>query len=208
VQTNWPGGIYATATLAGSRPGVNIAGCWSSLLHFGLEGYTEVTRKIINATRRIEAGLRDISGIFVFGEPNVSVVAIGSDDFDVYRLAGSLNEKGWNLNNLQFPPSVHICVTYRHTEEGVVEQFLKDVSEAVHIIMQNPKEKVSGAVALYATSQQIPDRSLVGDIIAIYIDSLYKTSRRVKDGGDNCSNGHDPSSKPKRKNGELNGAVN
>ncbi|CAG7829097.1 unnamed protein product [Allacma fusca] len=199
VQTNWPGGIYATATLAGSRPGVVIAGCWSSLLHFGLDGYTDITRKIINTSRLIEAGLRNISGIFVFGEPQVSVIALGSKDFDIFRLADILNKKGWSLNNLQFPSSIHICVTYRHTEEGVVDQFLKDVAEAVDVIKLSPQEHVSGAVALYASSQQIPDRSLVGDIIAIYIDTLYKTTKR-----DNA----DGTSKPKRKFGmHLNGSV-
>ncbi|CAG7818827.1 unnamed protein product, partial [Allacma fusca] len=115
VQTNWPGGMYATATLAGSRPGVEptlitkapgspggqtlIAGCWSSLLYFGFDGYVEMTRKIVSAARRIEAGLRNIYGIYIFGEPQVSVVAIGSDVFDIYRLADILNNKGWNLNN-------------------------------------------------------------------------------------------------------------
>jgi sphinganine-1-phosphate aldolase len=198
VQTNWPGGIYATATLAGSRAGVTVAGCWSSLLHFGLEGYTDTTRKIIQAAKRIEAGLRKISGIYVLGEPQVSVVSFGSDEFDIYRLADSLNKKGWNLNNLQFPSSVHICVTYRHTEDGVVEQFLRDVSDAVRVILLTPQEKVSGAVALYASSQQIPDRSLVGDIIGIYIDSLYKTSK-VKGGDENSR---------RRKNAtQVNGAV-
>ncbi|CAG7833573.1 unnamed protein product [Allacma fusca] len=208
VQTNWPGGIYATSTLAGSRPGVVIAGCWSSLLHFGLNGYTEITRKIINAARRIEAGLRDIPGIFVYGEPQVSVIAIGSDDFDIYRLADSLNKKGWSLNNLQFPSSVHICVTYRHTEEGVVDQFLKDVTDAVDIIKLNPQEKVSGAVALYATSQQIPDRSLVGDIITIYMDALYNTTKKGRDGGDTYLQSCDRTSKPNRENEmHLNGSL-
>lgn len=44
-----------------------------------------------------------IKGIFVFGEPEVSVVAIGSDDFDIFHLSNALTSKGWNLNTLQFP---------------------------------------------------------------------------------------------------------
>ena len=36
-------------------------------------------------------------------------------------------EKGWSLNPLQFPPCFHICLTLMHTQEGVVEKFLKDI---------------------------------------------------------------------------------
>ena len=47
--------------------------------------------------------LREINGIFVFGEPEVSVVGFGSDDFDIFALGNELTEKGWNLNSLQYP---------------------------------------------------------------------------------------------------------
>jgi sphinganine-1-phosphate aldolase len=45
--------------------------------------------------------LRKINGIFVYGEPEVSVVGLGSDDFDIFALGNELIEKGWNLNSLQ-----------------------------------------------------------------------------------------------------------
>ena len=44
-----------------------------------------------------------IKGIYVLGEPEVSVVAFASYDFDVYLLANALTKRGWNLNSLQFP---------------------------------------------------------------------------------------------------------
>ena len=47
--------------------------------------------------------LRNITGIFVYGEPEVSVVGFGSDDFDIFALGNELTDKGWNLNSLQYP---------------------------------------------------------------------------------------------------------
>ena len=44
-----------------------------------------------------------MSNIFVFGKPEVSVVGIGSHDFNIYRLSDAMTAKGWNLNALQFP---------------------------------------------------------------------------------------------------------
>lgn len=44
-----------------------------------------------------------VEGLFVFGNPEVSVVALGSNVFDIFRLSNALTSKGWNLNTLQFP---------------------------------------------------------------------------------------------------------
>src|SRR5660398_268925 len=36
----WPGGLYASPTLAGSRPGALSAACWAALVPLGEEGVT------------------------------------------------------------------------------------------------------------------------------------------------------------------------
>ena len=47
----------------------------------------------------------------MFGQPQVSVLGIGSDVFNVYRLSDALTARGWNLNTLQFPSRcVCVCV--------------------------------------------------------------------------------------------------
>lgn len=69
----------------------------------GLEGYIESTKAIIDTARYIEGNLRKIEGIFIFGTPATSVIAIGSTVFDIFRLSDQLCDKGWNLNALQFP---------------------------------------------------------------------------------------------------------
>lgn len=35
----WPGGMYATTAMAGSRNGAIIAGTWASLMKLGKEGF-------------------------------------------------------------------------------------------------------------------------------------------------------------------------
>jgi len=87
-----------------------------------------------------------MDGIFIFGTPATSVIAIGSNDFHIYRLSETLNNKGWSLNPLQFPCGIHICVTHVHTEPGVADQFLEDVNSALEIIMQDRNVPVKGKV--------------------------------------------------------------
>ena len=38
VAPNWPGGVYASPTIAGSRPGGLIACCWAALVATGQDG--------------------------------------------------------------------------------------------------------------------------------------------------------------------------
>lgn len=175
VTTDWPGGVYGSPTVGGSRCGAIIATCWATFMHFGMEGYVKATREIVQTTKKIEKGLRKIDGIYVFGRPVTSVVAIGSKEFDVYRLQEAMQAKGWNLNTLQFPKGIHLCVTHLHTEEGKADSFLKDVQEAVAVIMKNPQKEVDGKMAMYGASQTLQDRSIVTDFTRFWIDALYYT---------------------------------
>ena len=48
--------MYASPTIAGSRPGSLIAACWTTLLSFGKLGYIDSTSKIISAARQLKEG--------------------------------------------------------------------------------------------------------------------------------------------------------
>lgn len=55
ICTDWQGGIYASPSIAGSRPGGIIAGCWAALMHFGENGYVEATKQIIKTARFLKS---------------------------------------------------------------------------------------------------------------------------------------------------------
>ncbi|XP_020612836.1 sphingosine-1-phosphate lyase 1-like [Orbicella faveolata] len=173
VAPDWQGGIYACPTIPGSRPGAVIASTWAAMMYFGESGYVESTRKIIQTRMKIEAGLRKIKGIYVLGKPEVSVVAFGSKDFDIYRLADALTKRHWHLNSLQFPSSIHICVTYLNTQVGVADHFVKDVRECTAEILKDSSVKTSGMAAIYGMSQSIPDRSIVSELACGFLDCMY-----------------------------------
>ncbi|XP_067408774.1 sphingosine-1-phosphate lyase 1 [Emydura macquarii macquarii] len=190
VAPDWQGGIYASPTIAGSRPGGIIAACWATMMYKGEDGYVEATKKIISTARFIESGLRKIDNILIFGKPEVSVISIGSDVFDIYRLSNLLGTRGWNLNVLQFPSSIHLCITLLHTQPGIAEQFLHDVRDCVSEIMKDPKAKTTGMGAIYGMAQSIPDRNMVAEISHAYLDCLYSTDIPSSDKHMNGSPGH------------------
>lgn len=170
VQTDWPGGIYASPTLPGSRPGALIATCWASMMYHGLDGYVQATDKIISTTKRIRQELSDVEGLELMGDPRVSVLAFTSKRFDIYALNARLKDLGWNLNALQFPPAFHICVTLMHTSGCVADSFIRDVKAVSKQLLSEPKTKQSGSAAIYGMAQTIPDRSIVAQICTKYLD--------------------------------------
>lgn len=178
VTPDWPGGVYGSPTVCGSRAGGNIAACWATLLHYGKDRYIKITRDIVHTTKYIEKGLRRMKGIFIFGQPATSVIGIGSNDFEIYRLSDALNKLGWNLSVLQFPCGIHLCVTQMHTQAGVADRFLKDVQNSLVEIMKDPKKPVAGKMALYGVAQQLPDRSIVGDFTKLFLDALLYIPKR------------------------------
>ncbi|KAI8039851.1 hypothetical protein M5D96_007276 [Drosophila gunungcola] len=175
VTTDWPGGVYGSPTVNGSRAGGIIAACWATMMSFGYDGYLEATKRIVDTARYIERGVRDINGIFVFGKPATSVIALGSNVFDIFRLSDSLCKLGWNLNSLQFPSGIHICVTDMHTQPGVADKFIADVRSCTAEIMKDPGQPVVGKMALYGMAQSIPDRSVIGEVTRLFLHSMYYT---------------------------------
>jgi len=175
--TEWPGGIYASPTLAGSRPGANIAVTWAAMMSFGRDGYVAATREVIRGARYLIAGLEKIEGVEVMGTPVISCVGWTSKKFNIYSMSSDLTKKGWNLSVLQFPAGIHIALTRRHMSPGVIDQLLSDIRESAAVQMLNPGAAASGAAAMYGMAAQIPDRSIVGDISREFWKLYYSTGK-------------------------------
>lgn len=169
---DWPGGLYCSPTIAGSRPGALIAACWAAMVSLGESGYMEATRKILETASIIKKGIQDIPELYILGEP-LWVIAFSSKTLDIYRILDYMTGRNWNLNSLHKPPSVHICVTLRHTQPGVTERFLNDLKSAVEYVKQNPEAK-GGMAPVYGMAATLPVRGIVEDILEMYMDLLYK----------------------------------
>ncbi|MEM6990861.1 MAG: aminotransferase class V-fold PLP-dependent enzyme [Myxococcota bacterium] len=172
TATDWPGGLYLSPTLSGSRPGALSAACWAAMQAMGEEGYLDATRKILETGAKIREGIRAIPGLHVLGDP-LWVVAFGSETLDIYRVMDVLTKKHWNLNGLHRPSCVHLCVTLRHTQPGVAERFLADLQEAVDTVRAEPKGK-GGMAPIYGLAASMPVRGAVADMLKLYLDVLYE----------------------------------
>jgi glutamate/tyrosine decarboxylase-like PLP-dependent enzyme len=172
TATEWPGGLYFSPTFAGSRPGALSAACWAALVATGKTGYLDATRRILETAAEIKTGIQEIPGLRVLGDP-LWVIAFASEDLDIYRVMDFMARRKWSLNGLHKPAAVHLCVTLRHTLQGVSNTFLSDLRAAVEYVAANPQVE-GGMAPVYGMGASLPLRGVVSDLLKMYMDVLYK----------------------------------
>jgi len=172
VSTDWPGGLYFSPTFAGSRPGALSAACWAAMVSTGEQGYLEATRKILETAALIRAGIECIPELEVLGDP-LWVIAFSARSFDVYRLLDAMSQRGYSLNGLQRPASIHLAVTLRHTASGVADRFLEDLRASVDEVKSSPAQK-SGMAPVYGMAGSFPVRGAIAELLRRYLDRLYE----------------------------------
>jgi sphinganine-1-phosphate aldolase len=108
----------------------------------------------------------------VLGNP-LFVIAFGSKTLDIYRIMDCMARRGWSLNGLHRPPALHICVTLRHTQPGLAEQFISDLKSSVEEVRLRPHAR-GGMAPIYGMAATLPLRGVVSEMLKRYLDLLYK----------------------------------
>lgn len=169
--TDWPGGFYASPTFAGSRPGGLIAAAWAAMVSMGEQGYLDTARSILETTSWINNELRKIDEIEVIGDPPF-MVTFRSERLNVYQILEYMTQRGWGLSGLHLPPCAHLCVTLRHTQEGIKERFLEDMKAAIEYVQDHP-EASDGLGPIYGMAAAVETRGLVKSVFNWFLDMLY-----------------------------------
>ena len=172
VATEWPGGLYFSPTLAGSRPGALSAAAWAAMLSLGRAGYRDAARRILETAARMKHAIRSIPELRLVRDP-LFVLAFTSDAVDVYRVLDAMTARGWRLNGLQRPPAVRLAVTLRHCQPGVAERFAADLQASVAEVKAKPAEN-GGLAPVYGLAASLPFRGVVADLLRAYVDRLYR----------------------------------
>ncbi len=175
VSTDWPGGIYPSPAMGGTRPGAPIAAAWAVINYLGEEGYLELTDLVMNAARHLQEGVNAIPGLKVISDPEMSVFAIGSDGLDVYALADELTARNWHLDRQQFPPTLHMTVQFGQV--GVVDEFLRDLNSAANAVRKPSFEKTANQWLLAIAN------FLVRILPEAWVTALMEKASRLVGGG-------------------------
>ena len=181
VATEWPGGIYASPSLPGTRPGGPIAAAWAGLQALGESGYVELAKQSLAAVKKLRSGIAEIDGIAVVGDPDATLVSIqsASPAVDIYAVADQLEDRGWHFDRQQNPASLHFTVMSKHLH--TVDALLADLSEVVRHVREHPELKSRGNAAMYGMMAKIPLRGLVRSSVRKVMEGMYGPSGDVPD---------------------------
>ena len=174
--TQWSGGIYATPTILGSRPGGVVAATWAAMMRHGEAGYVETTREIVGATRRIGEAIRSMDGVRLVGRPDVCVVGFtgASPDVNCYSLIDALKQVGqWELATLQKPAAVHLALTLPSSRNADV--FIHEMKEALAMLRADPAKWSGGTAGLYGSATKMP-AAFIEESAKVFLDAMTEFS--------------------------------
>lgn len=164
IDENWTGGVYGTSTLLGSKNGNIVALTWAAVMFLGKKTYQENYLKIMKLKNYFLKEVKTIPELFVYGEPHLNIIALGSTKVNINILGDKIKETGWSVNMIQNPPGFHFCITQFQTEE-ILGRFFDLVKTLIPTIPDsNTKSK-----CIYGTKQSVKDGEIVQDIIAEYL---------------------------------------
>ena len=173
VCGDWPGGLFGSPSVLGTRPGGAIAAAWAVMNYLGEEGYLDLARRAMAATKGIMAAVRETPGLHVIGEPVASILAIGGDEsLDLYVLAEKMEERGWRLDKQQRPASLHLTISPAH--DAVVDAFAEDLTACTKAAREAKArgEQPQGSAAMYGMLGSLPDRAMVDGALLEFMDGL------------------------------------
>jgi glutamate/tyrosine decarboxylase-like PLP-dependent enzyme len=173
IATDWPGGIYASPSMPGTRPGGAIAAAWAALQGLGESGYLDLTRRTLTAKQKLVVGVRNIPELRVLGVPQSTIVAFTSNDprVDIYAVADVMEDRGWSVDRQQHPSSMHATLMAKHAD--VIDAYLEDLRAAVAEVRADPSRKSRGNAAMYGMMAKVPFRGMVRKGVEGVMEAMY-----------------------------------
>ncbi|MGH8796290.1 MAG: pyridoxal phosphate-dependent decarboxylase family protein [Caldimonas sp.] len=144
--SDWPSGRFLTGTLVGTRPAGGVAGAWATFQYLGVDGYRAIAAQLMEFVDAYKRGIEAIPGLYVLGKPHLSIVAFGSDEVDVFRVAEVMERRGWLAGLVQRPKAIHRMMSM--IQAPVLNEYLDEVKAALQVVRAEGA-KAAGIEATY-----------------------------------------------------------
>jgi glutamate/tyrosine decarboxylase-like PLP-dependent enzyme len=173
----WPGGLYTSPSLSGSRSGGLIAATWAAMLNLGKDGYRAIAADIFRTADEVKQAVRAHPELALIGDSRFMAAFRANPDvdepLDIFHVNDSLIASGWRMNGLQLPPALHFCITKPNTQPGVTEAFAADLATAVAYASQ-PPTALPRSGSMYGSGGRAvdADRAVAG--MTAWLDAVHE----------------------------------
>jgi glutamate/tyrosine decarboxylase-like PLP-dependent enzyme len=172
VSKDWPGGLFASPSVTGTRPAGSIAAAWATLNVLGEDGYLRIYRDLLETMKRYRAGIEQ-AGFRIVGEPVGTVLSYESPSVNIHVIADLMEKRGWFVDRQMNPDSIHLTITPANAP--VVDRYCSDLAESTEYARAHPELGGEGMAAMYGMVAKMPDPTQVNQFLYHYMDQRYQT---------------------------------
>lgn len=146
--SQWIGYTIVNNAVQSSKSGGPLAAAWAVLHAIGDEGYLEIARQKMAATRKICAAIRAMKDLRLLTEPDMCLVSFTSEAVNVFHIIDEMNARGWYVQPaLSFDNSpAHIHLSIHAANVGWVDRFLEDLTLSVAAARELPGSQLAQVV--------------------------------------------------------------
>lgn len=174
VTADWDGGLYVSPTILGSRSGGLVAQAWVGFLSRGYKEYQDSSNKIIHIAKYAHEKIQLVGECRVYPlDLHIVCFDVGKGK-DTYKLYDYLITKGFNLNALQNPPAIHLCVTKTH-DERIIDALVQEIETFIQC--KDTLEYKEDLAPIYGMKASIPvyTNDILNECISSYLINKYST---------------------------------
>jgi len=110
----WTGYTVINPTIQSTKSAGPLAAAWAVLHFIGDDGYLEIARQVLDATRRIADAIDQMKDLRLLGRPDMNLVAFTSDTVSVFHIVDEMKARAWyvqpQLGSHSSKENIHLSV--------------------------------------------------------------------------------------------------
>lgn len=152
--TNWTGYTVINPTIQSTKSGGPVAGAWAVLNFLGEDGFLGVAKKLKDATDKFAAAMRASKDYQLLGDPEMSLVAVGSETLNIYEVVDEMAARGWHIQAQpgigNVKPNFHMTIMPQTV--GNIDDLIKNLLEVAEIVRKKPKNEAMDQIKAFAAT--------------------------------------------------------
>lgn len=150
--SKWTGYTMINPTIQSTKSGGPVAGAWAVLHHMGYDGYLKVAQQLKDATDKFVAAIRASKDFEILGDPEISLVAVGSKTLNIYEVVDEMTLRGYHLGPQPgldgMAANFHMTIMPQTTPN--IDDLLKNLFEVAEIVRQKPRSEMMAQIKDFA----------------------------------------------------------
>jgi len=134
--SQWTGYTIINNAVMSSRTGGPMAAAYAVLNFLGEDGYMNIARQKIVATKGLLEGVRKHKDLKIMAEPDFCMFSFTSETISIFHLIDEMNSIGWYIQPaLTFehsPHNIHLSINFSNVEW--VDEFIVDLYKSIENI--------------------------------------------------------------------------